>query len=490
MSSVILQAHDANYVKVVTSPDVIEELFEEFCFYVPGYKFNPSFRKGWWDGKIRLLNKRTRLIYKGLAHTIKQLCEDREYTFTDEATVTAPQMNAEFVHKLIDMLKVPTEFERRAYQIDTILHCINNPRTLILSPTSSGKSFIQYVVNSYYAYKYPEKKILMIVPRINLVKQMESDFVSYGCDPEKIYTIQGGVDRVNIPAKVRYVITTWQSVCKEPESYFKQFSAVTGDEAHDYKSKALLDLVGKMKHLEIRHGFTGTLDGTQTHKMILEGLFGPVTKFIETYEMIEQGYASPVKIKVCMMKHTKENRKIMKGADYESEIQNIIGNEYRNKFINDLVSNLKGNTLVLFSRVEKHGKVLYEDALKRGMNAHLIYGGVDADEREAIRAILEQSDNAVVYASFQTFSTGANIKNLHNAVFATSGKGRIRNLQSIGRILRKHPSKEFAYLYDVVDDLSNGKKQNHTLKHLLEHRIPQYEEARFPYDITEYELKG
>ena len=107
----------------------------------------------------------------------------------------------------------------------------------------------------------------------------------------------------------------------------------------------------------------------------------------------------------------------------------------RNNYIKNLCVGLQGNTLCLFQYVEKHGKVLEELIRLKDekRKVFFVYGGVNADEREEIRAITEKSDNAIIVASYGTFSTGINIRNLHNIVFSSPSKSRIRNLQSIGR---------------------------------------------------------
>ena len=117
-----------------------------------------------------------------------------------------------------------------------------------------------------------------------------------------------------------------------------------------------------------------------------------------------------------------------------------------------------------------------------------IFGGVEADEREAIRGIVERENNAIIVASYGTFSTGVNIKNLHNIIFASPSKSRIRNLQSIGRGLRLGDNKVNATLYDIADDLTYKSKENFTLKHFQE-RINIYTEEEFDYEMHNIELK-
>ena len=169
----------------------------------------------------------------------------------------------------------------------------------------------------------------------------------------------------------------------------------------------------------------------------------------------------------------------------------IVRNEKRNKFINNLVQSLDGNTLVLFQYVEKHGKDLYamiNNTMSKGRKVFFVFGGTDAETRESIRAITEKEDNAVIIASYGTFSTGINIKKLHNVIFASPSKSRIRNLQSIGRGLRKSESKDQCTLYDIADNLQYKKRVNYTLKHLYE-RVKIYSEEQFDYKIYKIELE-
>ena len=152
---------------------------------------------------------------------------------------------------------------------------------------------------------------------------------------------------------------------------------------------------------------------------------------------------------------------------------------------------LKGNSLVLYSRVETHGAILYEkiNNNRRGdRKVFFVHGGVDADQRELIREITEEENNAIIVASYGTFSTGINIRNLHNVIFASPSKSRIRKLQSIGRVLRKGANKVKAILYDISDDCTYKSRKNYTLNHLIE-RIKIYNEENFNYEINTIQLK-
>jgi len=282
------------------------------------------------------------------------------------------------------------------------------------------------------------------------------------------------------------VCTTWQSVYKLDRSFFEDYSVIIGDEAHLFKSKSLIEIMTKLHHAKYRFGFTGTLDGTQTHKWVLEGLFGPSYKVTRTAELMQQGHLSQLDIRCLVLKHAPQ-----KFETYEDEIQYLIGHEKRNKFITNLTLDLKGNSLVLFSRVESHGAILFDliNSNKRDdRKVFFIHGGVDTEERELVREITEKESNAIIVASYGTFSTGINIRNLHNIVFASPSKSRIRNLQSIGRVLRKGKNKTKATLYDISDDCTYNSRKNYTLNHLIE-RIKIYNEEQFNYEILTINLK-
>ena len=313
---------------------------------------------------------------------------------------------------------------------------------------------------------------------------MYKDFQDYGWNAESYcHRIYAGKEKTN---EMPVTITTWQSVYKLPRSFFEEYNVVIGDEAHLFKSKSLISIMTKLHHTKYRYGFTGTLSGTQTHQWVLEGLFGPSYKVTKTDELIKQGHLSQLDIQCLVLKHAP-----VKFETYQDEIEYLISHEKRNNFIKNLTLDLKGNTLVLFSRVEAHGAVLYDLINNNKKNAHkvfFIHGGVDTEQRELVREITEQEKNAIIVASYGTFSTGINIKRLHNIIFASPSKSRIRNLQSIGRVLRKGRDKVKATLYDIADDCTHNSKRNYTLNHFIE-RIKIYNEENFNYEIITIQLK-
>ncbi len=476
----ILPKDEVN-VKIECDRGLGQELSDYFTFEVPGAKFMPSYKNRMWDGKIRLFNTSSHTLYKGLLLRVKKFCQDRDYECVVHGGLD--HVNDIPLNELEEFLK--GKYTPRDYQLRAIAHALRVHRALILSPTASGKSFIIYCILKYLL-SHGEKKALLIVPTTSLVHQMNTDFIEYSEELQFYYThlIMEGQEKNNPEAQI--FISTWQSIYKQPKKWFDQFDVVIGDEAHQFKATSLTKIMTKLDECKWRFGLTGTLDGTHTNKLVLEGLFGPVMKVIQTKELIEKGTLSDFRIKALMLKYPEGTCKQMKQSNYQDEIQFLIANEYRNKFIKNLALTREGNTLVLYQMVDKHGQILYNSISESGKEVYFVHGGIDATTREEIRHRVEQSDNAIIVASYGTFSTGINIRNLHNVVFASPSKSRVRNLQSIGRALRKGDNKEVATLYDIADDLSYKSWSNHTIKHFAE-RVKIYNEEEFDYKI--YNIK-
>ena len=491
MDTLIVEKKNDVYLTVDCDSNVQRELSEFFTFYVPGYKFMPAFRNRMWDGKIRLFSQKTKEIYFGLYPYIKAFCDERGYHIVAGKNVDIDnKVDKDIVKKFSNGLG--QKFEARDYQIDAIYHSLKFNRALLLSPTASGKSFVIYALIRYYSHLIKDRKnnrCLLIVPTTSLVEQMYSDFKSYGWDVKKnCHRLYSGYSN---QTDKKVLISTWQSLYKLPKKYFEQFGAVFGDEAHLFKSKSLTELMTKLENCKYRIGLTGTLDGTQTHKLVLEGLFGAVNKVTSTKKLMDKKQLSNLTIRCLILKHTEENSKMVTKGKYQDEVDYLVSSESRNNFLRNLAIKMKGNTLVLFQLVEKHGKKLYEIIKEKAADdrkVFYIFGGVEADEREAIRGITEKEKDAIIVASYGTFSTGVNIRNLHNIIFASSSKSRIRNLQSIGRGLRLGDNKTNAVLYDIADDLTYKSKENFTLKHFQE-RVSIYTQEEFDYEIHNVSLK-
>ena len=460
---------DEVFMRVHCDDGLARDLHDFFSFTVPGAKFMPSYKNRYWDGKVRLFSIKTNKIYIGLLPYVDEFCRERGFNFEGIQDVIGEKQRAtEELHQFIEELNLP--FSPRDYQMEAFRTAVQYGRQLLLSPTASGKSLIIYLLARYY-----NKKTIIIVPTTSLVEQMAKDFIDYGYNEEicKIYSGQPVFDSA-------ITITTWQSFAKAPKEVMQSFDVVVGDEAHLFKAQTLKGILEKMKTTAIRFGTTGTLDGSECHRLQLEGMFGPVKKVITSSQLMEEGTIAQISIQCVILRHTKQKK-----MTYQEEMDYLCSNEERNKFITNLVSSLKGNTLVLFQYVEKHGEVLYPMIDGRVKDLHYVYGGTDTEDRETVRELVEKSNDSVILASYGTFSTGINIKRIDNVVFASPSKSKIRNLQSIGRGLRKTDGKDSMRLFDISDDLQCD---NFTLRHLKE-RINTYNEENFPYELKQFDLK-
>jgi len=478
------------YIKLEeVEPSLAAELNDFFTFEVPGHKFMPSFRNKMWDGKIRLYNVMNGEIYMGLLPYIeeylKKTGEDYELKngVTNEREISRSVVQG-FVRGLRPTLG-GTRIKIRDYQLDAIAHGIATNRALLISPTASGKSLVIYCLVRYY--QMMELKTLILVPTTSLVEQMYKDFEDYGWSSgtycQKIY--QGHDKKVTKDV----VISTWQSIHRMPRPYFRQFGVVFGDEAHLFKAKSLTGIMTKLDTCKYRFGLTGTLDGTQTHRLVLEGLFGKAKYVVTTKELIDNKTLASLQINCLVLNYPEEDRQIVKDFDYASELEYIVTKAERNTFLCNLMDRVNGNTLCLFQFVEKHGAVLYkliEDKYK-DRKVFFVYGGVNTDTREEIRRIVENEEAAIIVASYGTFSTGINIRNISNIVFASPSKSKIRVLQSLGRGLRLGDKSKSLRVFDIADDLSIDSRQNFTLRHFKE-RINIYEEQRFNYKVDRIKL--
>ena len=463
-------------------PHEKEELNTFFTFEVPGAKFMPMYRNRIWDGKIRLFSTDTGEIYVGLLPYVKKFCHSNKILYIIEKGVEDDRnVVRKDVGAYIESLKPKSQgkfLKIRDYQVDAVHHALARNRALLVSPTASGKSLIIYSLVRYYQMK--GLKTLILVPTTSLVEQMYTDFKDYGWDSDKhcqkIY--QGYTTKIEKDV----VISTWQSIYKMPRKYFDQFGCVIGDEAHMFKAKSLTGIMTKLNQCKYRFGLTGTLDGTQTHQLVLEGLFGAVKKVVTTKELIDKNTLANLKIKCVILKHDSIREKMT----YAEELEYLVTNEKRTDFVVNLLRHLNGNTLCLYQLVEKHGKIL-NDKMKDCENVYFVYGGTDTSEREKIRGLVEKQTKSTTIASYGTFSTGINIRNIHNIVLASPSKSKIRVLQSIGRGLRTSSNKDSVLVYDIADDISYNDRRNFTLNHFTE-RLNIYNEEQFDYDISKVKL--
>ena len=478
------------------------ELSEYFSFFVPGYKWMPAFKNKIWDGKIRIFNALTKEFPVGLLPYLKSFAESRQYELDYEDGPAGPpevfnKVDPNQIMSFVKSLNLHSRnqpVEIRDYQFDAVCEAIHRRRTILLSPTGSGKSMIIYTLMRWYLENH-NKKVLVIVPTTSLVQQMYSDFADYSTHDndfnaeQDCHVIYSGQPKTAIQERV--FISTWQSIYKLPATWFNQFGAIFGDECHGFKSKSLSSIMNKAKDAPYRFGTTGTLDGTQTHQLVLEGLFGKTMKVTTTKKLQDANTLADLEISMLHLEYDDEVRKMVSGAKYQDEIDFLVRYEKRNKFIRNLALSQSGNTLILFQFIEKHGKVLYNlirEKAEEDRKVFFVSGETDTSDREAIRRITESQENAIIVASFGTFSTGINIRNIHNVIFASPSKSQIRVLQSIGRGLRKSDDGRTTKLFDIMDDLNHGKStKNYSYQH-AEARLKIYKREKFKTKVHKVKI--
>jgi len=485
MSIKILEGNET-YIRVVGPKDVRDALFNYFSYYVPNYERMPKYKEKddegnpKWDGKIHLYNRRSGAIYKGLLKSVQAFLKLNGWDYDIDSSVLPAKVTDEAILEVFDGIALP--YQPHAWQVRGFFSACRNQRRLFMAATGTGKSLLIYMLA-----RYLPGPTLIVVPTKGLIAQATKDFQTY--DPtwdisKSIQIIKGGLEKkVSKPI----VVSTWQSIYDLTEDWYYQFNQIIGDEAHEFTASSLIGLMEKAIDTPLRFGFTGTIEDTKADKMLLEGVFGPIETLITTSEGIEKNILSPLKIEVIVFDYPdKERRKCP--HEYKGEMDFICQHERRNQFIVDLAADLKGNTLILFQYVSKHGVKLFEKFQTEypDRQVYIVHGKIEDEDREIARIEMNEADNAVIAASYQTYQRGVNIPRLHNIIFAHPSKSKIRVIQSIGRGLRKADDKTHATLYDLVDDFSTSRRINYTFEHYHE-RAKYY--LREGHTYTQHKVK-
>lgn len=501
MSEITISKKNESFINIDCELGILYEIKEHFTFFVEGYKHMPKFKAGIWDGKVSLLDIRFGTLPLGLTDELLDVAKRLGYEVTvDRNSYGAPGDKEvvlyEDVEKWINGLNLSSKnkpLQIRKHQVDSIFNCIRNKRLISITPTGGGKSLIAYCLFRWYV-EHGAEHVMLVVPNLGLIKQMYSDFLDYsglnGFDMTGSTQViaEGSGKIINKP----FVLCTWQSVFKQTSAWFKSIDVLIADEAHQYKAEAIRNIFDRATETKYKFGLTGSLDKSAVNKLVLKGLIGEISRVKSTRDLINDGHLSEIAIKCVVLKYSGETSTVSKKFDYQKELDFLFQHNARNKFIRNLALSLKGNTLILFGRVETHGEPLYEDIKSKATNqqVHFVSGKVEADDRERIRKLVQESDESnIIVGSFGTVSTGVNIPRLHNIIFAAPSKSIIRVMQSIGRGLRKADDKTHMTLYDISDALCKSKtKPNYTMVHFVE-RLKLYVEEGHPYKIVEVEIE-
>lgn len=487
------------YIKITSEDKGIERELWEFFSFKSENKHDPRIKNKIWDGVIHLYNFKTKQLYYGLLNHVKKFCTDRDYRIKMHFEDAKDAFSIFEVEEFLKTLKLPDKIQVRDYQLATIAHAIRDKRMIALSAVNSGKSFSIYSI-----IRYLNNKTLLIVPSKILVTQMFNDFADYSqyddswdvvlrCSKITGDTVDKSKANLN-----QIVISTWQSInaMSNMNEWLEGFDVVIVDEAHEAKAKSIKTIMETLPETEYRLGFTGTLDDIPINELVLVGLFGPVKEFIRTREMIDRKFSSDLTIKSIVFNHpdsVKEKLAKKKYSDYKTEVDYLISNDERNDFIINLAFSLKGNVLIFYNYVDRHGKILYDKALEKNKDdeklIQFVYGDVSTEDRETIRQNMELNNNVINIASYGTYRRGINIINIDYMIFAFSFGSKTLNLQSIGRGLRRGENNTHVTLFDLGDDISYKSRKNHTLRHLAK-RLKIYMKEGFTYKIYKVKIKN
>lgn len=507
MTSIHVDIIDHVYMRIDGPPDILMELSEHFAFMSKAAPFHPAYKKfvngkRLWDGKIRLFKLTDRLLYVGLLPRLISYCEKNQYDL-EILNYRHDTVTEEIVDQFIQELNLPSHITPHDYQIMALKKAILWGRRLILSPTSSGKSLIMYMLSQYYR----EYRGLLIVPFNILRGQLPVEFEQYGGNPDDIHIVKNGDFETNKPLTV----ANWQSIVDLPQEWFDQFGYVMGDEAHRFSADSLVKIMGRTVNARYKFGFTGTLEEAKADRMVLEGLFGGVSNMTTTKKLMDRGIVASGQIEFVILKHpphvieelkahmkkavdaAKEKNKNKKNntfgaVRYAAEIDFLTNLEYRNRFIVKIANKVDGNVIIFFHRRE-HGKALLDQIVQiTDRKVHMINGSTDDDVREEIRNIVDKSDNDILLGSSGTSATGMSVKRLHAGIMAHGWKAKVVNLQTIGRVLRLGEGKETFTMFDIVDDFSCEGFTNYGLKHAGV-RYNTYLKEHFNVNITKIDLE-
>lgn len=487
--------HDYSHVRIECEESVFYELRDFFSFESPGYQFNPKFKYGHWDGRIRLLDY-DHLLPIGLASQISKFADQMEYKIWSDPrifekdTLSREEFD-EWIQKL-DIFAGSTKINPHWYQADAVYYALINKRAILNLPTSAGKSLIQCLLALYFLQNF-DSKVLIIVPTTALVDQMINDFVDYRLFPRSaMLGIRGGTAR---DSDALIYVSTWQTAVKQSPEWLSQFGMVMNDECHLATGKSISSLMKGATNCEYKFGLSGSLKDGKANIMQYVGMFGDIFKPVSTAKLMEDGQVTELKINSIFLRYPDEVTVKMKGKTYQDEIKVITKAKRRNDWVCNLALKLAAkqeNTFLMFKHVE-HGKAMYEFLKERYDKVYYVSGEVSTEIRNELKSTAEGGKGIIVVASYGVFSTGISVKNLHHIIFAHPVKSKIIVLQTIGRVLRKHDSKDIATVWDIIDNMAvkakaGAKKKyshlNYAMKHALE-RIQRYNEEKFDYAMKE-----
>lgn len=523
---ITLNDKNESYIQLeIDNQDDFDKVMNFFTIKIPGAEFIPAVKMGLSSGTEKFITPRGELPF-GLGDKLIKFCELENIEYQDNRTKLEDEISWESFLRFVDLLDLP--FKPYPHQLKGAFNIINKKRVIILSATGSGKSLLIGIVMRYLLFK--RRKTMLIVPTIDLVNQMYSDFAEYfdtkfmkvekqlleckdaiekECLKEELESIEkrreltnyyrmdksfarifGGQDKhTNHLIK----ISTYQSLSisqdrVDPE-YFEDVDALLVDECHKASSVSIQQILKYSDNASIRAGLTGSLGDNILDNLKIEGAIGSVEKIISMREMIDLGLATEIIIKPIFIQYSKEVRKDIKSMSYQEEDKFIRTYGPRAKFLAKLMYNIKDKNKMLIYKNIDCAEMILEELVKikapnrefklkdyRKQNDLKIYysqGGTKSAERNNFRRYLEETNGCDLLGTTTIIATGVNIKNLSVTIFENIGKSSTLTIQGLGRGARLHKNKDKSIVFDIVDDARyysrTGKEYpNYKFKHWLE----------------------
>lgn len=495
MVDLYIEKVNATHIRLYSEDDgILLDVYENYQYDEPGFQKNKYTK---WNGRVRLFNKSNLKLPVGLLQDLVSLSIKRGWSveLDDRLKNAVTKVTPEEIHDWVSTIPLRdngNELVPYDYQYDAVYQAVKHNRLTLLAATSAGKSLIIYLlVRFYQMIAGDDEKILIIVPSTNLVSQMIGDFTNYSsddkewdCELNTHYIWEGRPKN----ARRKVYVSTYQSIMDEAPDYFEQFGYIICDEVHGASGKSIQNIMNNSINAYRRVGLTGTLKSDKVHEMLVKASFGPVYRVVTAKQLIDSGRASKTDITMMYLKYNNYERNLVSQMSYQQEIEFIISHAYRNKVLVALAKGLKGNTLIMFDRKDKHLHKVRSLLSESGKNVFVIDGDVPNEERDVIKKLIENGDDVVLLATYGCMSTGVSVKKLHNLVLAHPTKSIVRVLQTIGRLLRLHSSKDVAAIFDIVDECTIEGKINSCMKHALD-RFGYYRDEQHPVKSRSYEMK-
>lgn len=488
---------------------------------------NPKVKAKKWDGYFNFY--KNSMVPVGLWREFIKVCEKYNYNYNKDfiSDIIDTSIKLEDVQNFFNNYFGSNSYMKpRDYQIEAVYKFVKYRRIIAEMATSSGKTFIIYMIYVYLKKLFADKgfnnfKFLMVVPSITLGTQAYDDFLEYfkgdgnGYMPRMLNISGENISHKNEKMEdYDIAIGTFQSLVKKDVSFFRLFNTLMVDECHTANSKSVKGVLSKCINSHFKFGLSGTtgVNSKYAEGFTLQESIGPMLYKITPQQLIENNYAPKVNISIFRLNYLSyKNRKALnnamkrkgvdKGRIYKLEKDLVVSSKKRLNFLIEHTESLNNNTLILFSSVESgYGKIIYEALRNSSKDFDVMYvdGSVKGDIRDEYKRKMEFGVNKILVASFGTFSTGVSINNLHNIILAESYKSEKIVKQSIGRIMRNHESKNGVYVYDFVDDFRlvnysldtpvlESKAENYLYKHGKE-RMKIYKSDGHPYKVKKIKL--